>query len=67
MLFPVPCFVFQMRLWAREDAIDFVDYALEKGIEQLDFFDAYFDTKFPLPKMGTIFEIKHHKILVLGL
>ena len=41
-----------MRLWARQDAIDNVDYALQKGIEQLDFYDDYFATKFPLPKMG---------------
>ena len=45
-------YFFQMGLWARPDAIGGVDYALQKGVEQLDFYDEYFGTKFPLPKMG---------------
>eukprot|EP00057_Strongylocentrotus_purpuratus_P032925 XP_789392.3 PREDICTED: aminopeptidase N [Strongylocentrotus purpuratus] len=43
-----------LRVWAREDARDSLDYALEKGSQVLDFFDGYFGTKFPLPKMDMI-------------
>ncbi|XP_033120518.1 aminopeptidase N-like [Anneissia japonica] len=43
-----------LRVWARPDAIDSVDYALEKGADILDFYDEYFGTKFPLPKMDMI-------------
>ncbi|XP_071955339.1 aminopeptidase N-like [Antedon mediterranea] len=43
-----------IRVWARPDAIDSVNYALEKGADILDFYDDYFGTKFPLPKMDMI-------------
>eukprot|EP00057_Strongylocentrotus_purpuratus_P017247 XP_011671721.1 PREDICTED: aminopeptidase N [Strongylocentrotus purpuratus] len=43
-----------LRVWAREDAKDSLDYALEKGAQVLDFFDGYFGTQFPLPKMDMI-------------
>ncbi|XP_041462436.1 aminopeptidase N-like [Lytechinus variegatus] len=43
-----------LSVWAREDASDSLDYALEKGAQVLDFFDGYFGTKFPLPKMDMI-------------
>ncbi|XP_072036382.1 aminopeptidase N-like [Amphiura filiformis] len=42
------------RVWAREDAINAVDYALEKGADVLDFYGEYFGTKFPLPKMDFV-------------
>ncbi|XP_072035872.1 aminopeptidase N-like isoform X2 [Amphiura filiformis] len=43
-----------MRVWAREDAVDTVEYALQIGATILDFFDEYFGTKFPLPKLDSI-------------
>ena len=45
-------FTYQMRVWARPDAIDSVDYAVGVGVDALDYYDYYFMTKFPLPKMG---------------
>ncbi|XP_038059701.1 putative aminopeptidase-2 [Patiria miniata] len=43
-------------IWAREDFIDQVDYALDKGAAMLDYFDALFgdENKYPLPKMDMI-------------
>lgn len=43
---------FQFSIWAREEAMSSVQYALQKGAAMLDYFDFYFSTKFPLPKMG---------------
>ena len=43
-----------MKMWARPSAMNSVGYALEVGAEMLDFFDEYFGTKFPLPKLGNI-------------
>lgn len=45
-------FSFQFRVWAREEARDSVQYALDVGADIIDFFEEYFDLDFPLPKMG---------------
>lgn len=39
------------RIWARRDAINDVDYARSFGPQVLNFYENYFDVKFPLPKM----------------
>ncbi|XP_072035541.1 LOW QUALITY PROTEIN: aminopeptidase A-like [Amphiura filiformis] len=44
----------RFRVWARPDAIDTVDYALEKGGDILDYYGEYYDTSFPLEKMDFI-------------
>ena len=41
-----------MKVWARKSAVDQVDYALQQGIEILDYFETFFDEDFPLPKTG---------------
>ncbi len=43
---------FQFRVWARPDAIDQVDYALDAGVRVLEYFEQYFNIDFPLPKQG---------------
>ncbi|GAB6029465.1 hypothetical protein CHUAL_005219 [Chamberlinius hualienensis] len=44
----------QFRVWARPQAMGQVDYALNAGPRTLDFFQQYFDIKFPLPKQDMI-------------
>lgn len=44
----------QFRVWARPQAMGQVDYALSTGPRTLDFFQQYFDVKFPLPKQDMI-------------
>lgn len=44
----------KFRIWARRDALDQVDYALNIGPKVLKFFEEYFDVDFPLPKMDMI-------------
>ncbi|XP_026836420.1 aminopeptidase Ey [Drosophila erecta] len=41
----------QFRTWARRNAIDQCDYAAEFGPKVLQFYDEFFDIKFPLPKI----------------
>jgi len=41
-------------VWARPDAIEQVNYALETGVKILEFFESYFDISFPLPKQGKL-------------
>ena len=61
VLVRVPCsyvFLFlllQLRVWARPDAINTVDYALEKGADIIDYYGTYYGTEFPLEKMGKYF------------
>ena len=47
-------FHFQFGVWAQEDYINQVDYALEKGAAILDHFDNLYgeENKYPLTKMG---------------
>ena len=40
-------------MWARPDALDQVDYALETGVRILEYFEDYFGIPFPLLKQGT--------------
>ncbi|XP_044735757.1 aminopeptidase N-like [Chrysoperla carnea] len=42
------------RVWARKDALDQVDYAASVGPKYLQFYEDYFDIKFPLPKQDMI-------------
>ena len=41
-----------MRVWSRPDAVDTVDYALEKGADILEYYGEYYGTAYPLEKMG---------------
>ncbi|XP_038078719.1 putative aminopeptidase-2 isoform X2 [Patiria miniata] len=43
-------------VWAQEDFINQTDYALQKGVEILDYFDNLYgsDIKYPLPKLDMI-------------
>lgn len=42
----------EVRVWARRSAINQVDFALDQGITILEYFEQFFDEKFPLPKQG---------------
>lgn len=42
------------RVWARKDAIDQVDYATAIGPKILEYYESYFDIKYPLPKQDMI-------------
>ena len=42
----------QIRVYARPDAIDTVDYALWTGVQITEYFENYFDIPFPLKKQG---------------
>ncbi|XP_022081852.1 aminopeptidase Ey-like isoform X2 [Acanthaster planci] len=46
----------ELGVWAPEDSINETDYALQKGVEILDYFDNLFglDNKYPLPKLDMI-------------
>lgn len=44
----------QFRVWARPEARNSVEFALEKGADIIDFFEDYFQIDFPLPKMDMI-------------
>ena len=48
------CFVVQLRVWSRPDAVDAgqVDYALDIGVRILTYFEDYFNVPYPLPKLG---------------
>ncbi|XP_037727912.1 aminopeptidase Ey-like [Drosophila subpulchrella] len=41
----------QFRTWARSNAIDQCDFAAEFGPKVLQYYDEFFDIKFPLPKI----------------
>ncbi|XP_063609327.1 LOW QUALITY PROTEIN: aminopeptidase N-like [Penaeus indicus] len=43
-----------LRVWARREAIDQAEYAMEVGPKILSFFEEYFDLPFPLPKMDMV-------------
>ncbi|CAH1779550.1 unnamed protein product [Owenia fusiformis] len=43
-----------MRIWARPDQIDLVDYALEVSGAIMEFFEDYLDSKYPLNKTDQI-------------
>lgn len=40
----------EFRLWARRDAVHQIDYALGIGPSILQYFEDFFDVKYPLPK-----------------
>ncbi|XP_067940049.1 aminopeptidase Ey-like isoform X2 [Watersipora subatra] len=42
------------RVWARKEAINQVDYALDQGIRILTYFEEFFNESFPLPKTDMI-------------
>ena len=42
------------RVWARPDYLDQTTYALDIGPRILEFFESYFDVKYPLPKQDMI-------------
>lgn len=44
----------QFRTWARRDVIDQVDFAAEAGPEFLNFFERYFNIRYPLPKQDMV-------------
>merc|ERR1719259_525544 len=44
----------KFRVWARPNAIDRVDYALDIGVKVLDYFEKYFKVAYPLPKQDMI-------------
>nr|CAD7393670.1 unnamed protein product [Timema cristinae] len=44
----------EYRIWARPDAINQTDYALEVGPKILQYYEKYFDYDYPLPKMDMI-------------
>lgn len=41
-------------VWARPEALESAEYALEVGPKILSFFEDYFDIKYPLPKIDMI-------------
>uniref|UniRef100_A0A183GDG0 Peptidase_M1 domain-containing protein n=1 Tax=Heligmosomoides polygyrus TaxID=6339 RepID=A0A183GDG0_HELPZ len=43
---------FQFRIWSRPEAKAMTAYALQAGIKCLEFYEQYFDIKFPLPKQA---------------
>ena len=38
------------RIWARKSALDQIAYAKDIGSKILQYFESYFDVKYPLPK-----------------
>ena len=42
----------EVRVWAMRSAIDQVDFALDQGVTILEYFEQFFDERFPLPKQG---------------
>lgn len=44
-----------MRVWSRKSAINQVDYALQQGVDILEYFENFFDEPFPLPKTGEFY------------
>lgn len=41
-------------VWTRPDAINTAQYALQAGTKVLNFYEEYFDIKYPLPKLDMI-------------
>ena len=58
--------MFQFRVWARPDAIEQVNYALETGIKIIEFFETYFDIPFPLPKQGKPIHFCHPYLVCMN-
>ncbi|XP_041463117.1 aminopeptidase Ey-like [Lytechinus variegatus] len=44
----------EFTIWARKEAMSSVHYALDKGGNILDYYNFYFSTEYPLPKMDTV-------------
>ena len=44
----------RFRIWARPNYLDQTDYALDIGPRILEFFESYFNVKYPLPKQDMI-------------
>ena len=44
----------RFRIWARPNYLDQTDYALDIGPKILEFFESYFNVKYPLPKQDMI-------------
>jgi len=44
----------QFRVWSRPDAINQTDYAFTITPKLLEYFGAYFDVEFPLPKIDLV-------------
>ena len=44
----------RFRIWSRKDAVEQTEYARDIGPKMLEFFESYFDVKFPLPKQDMI-------------
>ncbi|CAK5080038.1 unnamed protein product [Meloidogyne enterolobii] len=44
----------RFRVWARQDALTFTNYALESGIKVLEFYEDYFGIEFPIPKLDMV-------------
>uniref|UniRef100_A0A8D8UND7 Aminopeptidase n=1 Tax=Cacopsylla melanoneura TaxID=428564 RepID=A0A8D8UND7_9HEMI len=44
----------KFRTWARKEVIDQVDFAAESGPEFLNFFERYFNIRYPLPKQDMV-------------
>nr|CAI5820674.1 unnamed protein product [Callosobruchus analis] len=42
------------RIWARKDALDQVDFAKEVGPKALEYYEKFFDVKYPLPKQDMV-------------
>ncbi|KAJ8968398.1 hypothetical protein NQ317_007791 [Molorchus minor] len=42
------------RIWARKDALNQVDFASEVGPKALEYFEKFFDIKYPLPKQDMV-------------
>ena len=42
------------RTWARKDAIEQVEFAKEVGPKFLEYFEDYFEVKYPLPKQDMV-------------
>ena len=42
----------RFRIWSRKEAINETQYALDAGIEVLEFYEEYYGIQFPLQKQG---------------
>ncbi|XP_075230709.1 aminopeptidase N-like [Lycorma delicatula] len=42
------------RIWARKDALDQVEFARKSGPKFLEYYEKYFDVKYPLPKQDMV-------------